>query len=200
MKRFTLARIWSPRTYSWLAKYYDRLAVLFSPAAGQQEVLSELETGCILDAGCGTGSLLELASQRGLECFGLDSSPGMLAETRRKLPEARLVLGSFYEMPFASGSFDYVVETNALGGVHLDARLALSEMLRVCRNGGEVRLADYAAPPEMTWFRRVLISLGAIIGDYPVDFKAIFATLGYPARVRFLGGYDLYQSFTVRKE
>lgn len=200
MKRFTLAWIWTPRTYSWLARFYDRLSVIFSPAAGHQQVLSELENGCILDAGCGTGSLLEIASQRGLECYGLDSSPGMLAEARSKLPEARLVLGSFYEIPFASGSFDYVVETNALGGVHLDARQAISEMLRVCRIGGEVRLADYAAPPEMTWFRRVLISLGAIIGDYPVDFKAIFATLGYPAQVRPLGGYDLYQSFTVRKE
>ena len=34
MRRFTLARIWTPKTYDRLSRFYDRLDWLFSPATG----------------------------------------------------------------------------------------------------------------------------------------------------------------------
>ena len=193
MKRLSLARIWTPGTYNWLARYYDRLSVIFSPEIGHQTILGGIGPGSILDVGCGTGSLLELANRQGMECYGLDTSPGMLAQARSKVPDAHLLLGSFYEIPFSADSFDTVVETNALGGVHLDAGQGISEMLRVCKAGGEVRLVDYAIPPKMTWGHRLLIWIGSIIGDYPVDFRAIFQSHGLNPQGRTLGGYGMYQ-------
>ena len=73
MKRPSLASIWTPRTYNWLARYYDRLSIIFSPEIGHQAILEDIDPGSILDAGCGTGSLLELANRQGMECYCMDA-------------------------------------------------------------------------------------------------------------------------------
>lgn len=44
-----------------------------------------------LDLCCGCGSLLELLRQHGCAAVGVDRSPAMLAEARRRVPGARLV-------------------------------------------------------------------------------------------------------------
>lgn len=201
MKRLTLAGIWTPATYDRLSKYYDALTGLLFPSVegAQETVLRGLSAGSILDVGCGTGTLLSVAHAYDLECHGLDTSVGMLQQARSKIPEAALTRGSYYQMPFPDECFDYVVETNALGGVAIDVPSALSEMLRVCMAGGEVRIVDYAPPPKETWTHRLLRGLGILIGDEPQDFGGIFCELGCEAEVEPLGGHGMYQFFRVEK-
>ena len=88
MRRFSIAGIWMPKTYDWLAKYYDRLSILFSPNIGHQELSKELNPGRILDVGCGTGTLLARADKNGMTCFGLDMSSGMLNQACSKVRNA----------------------------------------------------------------------------------------------------------------
>jgi SAM-dependent methyltransferase len=53
----------------------------------------------LLDAGCGSGLLLELAAARGAIVTGLDVSPGLLAAGRDRVPDAELWLGDLQELP-----------------------------------------------------------------------------------------------------
>lgn len=201
MRRFSLASIWTPKTYDKLSRYYDRLDWLFSPATGDSHsvVLKGMGPGSILDVGCGTGILLARAREIGLTCYGLDTSVGMLTQTQAKVEDAELVRASFYQIPYPDEQFDYVVETNAVSGVHIDPRQVLAEMLRVCKVGGQVRLADYCEPSRDLWWHRPLRALGILIGDYPYNYKALFRELGYESSAEVLGGAGMYQMFTVRK-
>lgn len=201
MRRLSLARIWTPRFYDRLARYYDRLKWLVSPLGekAQRRVVRDLHSGLILDVGCGTGTLLTLAHANGLKCFGIDTSSGMLGRARAKVPAAEYHRASYYSIPYAGGCFDLVVETYALGGVEIDAKKALSEMLRVCKSGGQVRIADYAAPLGETWSQRLLRQAAILAGDMPHDYGRMFRELGYEPEVEILGGNDMYQFFCVEK-
>jgi ubiquinone/menaquinone biosynthesis C-methylase UbiE len=188
--------------YTWLSRSYDSLASLFAPGGveAQQRLVGDIERGSILDIGCGTGTLLALARSRGLDCYGLDNSTGMLHRTREKVPSATLILSSFYDIPYPDNAFDYVVETHALSGVDIDAYRGLSEMVRVCKIGGELRIADYAVPPVETNRTRLLTRLGMIIGDYPINYAQFFRSKGYHPRVEILGSYDMYQYISMVKD
>ena len=201
MKRLTLAGIWTPATYDRLSRYYDSLASLLFPSVEgtRERALRGLSAGSILDVGCGTGTLLAAAHAHGLACHGLDTSAGMLRQASAKNPDAALTRGSYYQLPFPDDCFDYVVETNALGGVGIDVSVALTEMLRVCRVGGEVRIVDYAPAPKETWTHRLLRGLGILIGDEPQDFRGIFCQLGCEAEGEVLGAHGMYQFFRVEK-
>lgn len=193
MKHLSLSGIWTPRTYNWLAKYYDKVSFLFSPEISHKVILEDLKEGLLLDVGCGTGRLLSLAAEIGMASYGLDTSSGMLNEARAKMDITYLTLSSFYQIPFPDNHFDYVVETNALGGVEIDCTRALSEMLRVCKNDGEVRLVDYVLPNEISWKNKLLINAGMIIGDTPVDFTSILQELGCKTEITIIGGAGMYQ-------
>jgi ubiquinone/menaquinone biosynthesis C-methylase UbiE len=201
MKRFSLARIWTPRLYDLVAGQYDRFFKLLFPMAeeGYRRVLDGLDSGSIMDAACGTGTLLAMAQARGMHCYGIDNSPAMLDRARAKVPQGEFALASFYDIPYLDGSFDYVVETNAVSGVRIDARQVLSEMIRVCKPGGEVRIGDWGKPATETWKNRLLVELGILIGDFPHDYVLLFRDLGYEPAVEVLGADGIYQFVSVRK-
>ena len=93
----------------------------------------------ILDVGAGTGLLgAELAEAGFTRLDGLDLSPGMLAEARRKgvygdLREGRL--GD--ELAYESGGYDGVVASGVLTTGHAPAG-SMDELVRITRRGGHV--------------------------------------------------------------
>jgi ubiquinone/menaquinone biosynthesis C-methylase UbiE len=199
-KPSTLIR-WTPSLYNRISKFYDLVATLLFPIGkrGHLRILDGISKGCILDVACGTGSLLKLASLRGLSCYGLDTSAGMLSIAKRKVPEAMLRMGSFYEMPFPDKSFDYVVETNAVSGVEIDVGQVIGEMIRVCKCGGEIRIADYTKSPRPTILNRMLERVLIFVGDFAYDYVKIFRDLGYQAEVEQLGWNGMYQFIRIQK-
>ena len=192
---------WSPKRYDRLSKNYDRYAAWFFPIGdlGREKVLEGLRTGAVLDVACGTGTLLEKAHQVGLNCFGIDTSWGMLWESKKKVPEANLVQASFYALPFIRDSFDFVVETNAVSGADIEAEAVLSEMLRVCKDQGEVRMGDYGKSSQKGFWYSLLEKIGILFGDYPHDYPALFKSLGYPVEVEDLGWGGLYKYIRAEK-
>lgn len=192
---------WTPEFYDKLSKYYDQLFKLtFSIGIkGQARVLEGIKPGSLLDVACGTGTLLGSAYAAGMKCFGNDTSPGMMEQARMKVPEAHLELGSFYELPFTDEQFDYVVETNAVSGVDIDFEKVVDEMLRVCKDGGEVRIGDYAKAAQQSTWGRWMERIGMLIGDYPHDYAAYFTRLGYQPDVEILGWSGMYQYIRVLK-
>jgi ubiquinone/menaquinone biosynthesis C-methylase UbiE len=201
MFRLSLARIWTPGFYNRIARFYDRIAGLIAPEGkvAQRKMVDDLMDGTLLDVGCGTGTLLAMAGKRGLKTFGIDTSSGMLVQARDKASDTRLLQASFYQLPFPDNCFDNVVESNALSGVDITTERALEEMLRVCKQGGQVRLADYAKPPKRSWRHKLFEWAGIAVGDYPYDYKQLFGKLGYQAQIEVIGGHGMYQLITIKK-
>ncbi len=55
------------------------------------------------DAGCGPGHLTALLRDLGLDAFGVDLSPGMVAHARRAHPALRFAVARMEELPVADG-------------------------------------------------------------------------------------------------
>lgn len=63
----------------------------------------------ILDLGCGTGTLTLLLHECGYRTVGLDRSPGMLSQARRKFPQSSLLQADASDPPLAPRTFDVVL-------------------------------------------------------------------------------------------
>jgi ubiquinone/menaquinone biosynthesis C-methylase UbiE len=186
--------------YKKLGRFYDALFGLDSRyVKGHEKVLEGLQSCSILDVGCGTGTLLALAKKKAMECHGIDLSQGMLDCARKKVPDANLRVGDFENIPYNDNTFDYVVATNAIGSVKVNPSQVLAEMIRVCKPGGEIRLADYAEPQRRSLLQKVIILLFRLLGDTPYDYRGILETLGYESYTESLGFLDTYQYLRVRK-
>ena len=102
----------------------------------------------ILDAGCGTGAVVERIASRHL-VTGLDFSPLALQFTRRRV-SVNLARGSVAGLPFKSGTFGAVVSLDVIS--HVDAGPAadsMAELARVLRPGGLLILNV----PAFAWMR-----------------------------------------------
>jgi ubiquinone/menaquinone biosynthesis C-methylase UbiE len=193
-------RVWTPRTYDGLAKFYDLFMRVLFPAGekGRERIVERLSAGSVLDVACGTGTLLAMAHGKGLDCYGIDNSQGMLNQAKSKVPSAELKRASFYEIPYPDGRFDYVVATNALSGTCIDAKRVLTEMTRVCKSGGGVYIAEWPKAETETLIERFTVWLAGLNDDAPKDYQAIFAGLGYEPEVEVLG--KRYHIFGITKQ
>src|SRR5471032_2151332 len=106
----------------------------------------------LLDAGTGTGRMLELLAPHAKRAVGIDVSPEMLAIARdrlarEKLSQVQVRLGDIYRLPFAAGNretgFDTVLFHQVLHYLD-DPGAAVSEAARVMRPGGRLAIADFA--------------------------------------------------------
>jgi ubiquinone/menaquinone biosynthesis C-methylase UbiE len=101
----------------------------------------------VLDAGCGTGLLLEqeaLAVGVDGRAEGLDYSDDMLARARARcadLPQVGLHQGSVESLPFDAASFDALSCTQCLLYVD-DLDRALAEFYRVLKPGGRIAVLE----------------------------------------------------------
>ncbi len=97
----------------------------------------------VLDLGCGPGRDIEHLAQLGCWGVGLDSSPGMLVEARRRFPTVPFVLADLRSVPLASGTLDGVWACASL--LHLprcQLPIALTQIARLLqRPGGVLYLA-----------------------------------------------------------
>lgn len=97
------------------------------------ELLPDVRSLTVLDAGCGTGRYLRLCANRGANVVGLDLSAPMLWYARDISP--RIVCGGLCDVPLRSGSVEVIVCGLALGDLE-DLAAAIGELARVMRAGG----------------------------------------------------------------
>ena len=89
----------------------------------------------VLDLGCGEG-MLALLKRKDVYLAGVDFAPELVGLARRNGYDAALT-GEVTKLPFATGSFDYVVSIDVLGHIPFDEKDALlSEVHRVLKPGG----------------------------------------------------------------
>jgi SAM-dependent methyltransferase len=72
-----------------------------------------------LDVGCGEGRFCRMLAKRGINATGLEPTPELVREARRRDPSGTYVEGFAEKLPFADHTFDLVVSymrSVALGG------------------------------------------------------------------------------------
>ena len=106
-----------------------------------QAMAEAIEPGdALLEIACGTGLMTASAARSAARVVGLDISPNMIAEARRRKKERRLdnaefYVGDGYNTAHKDGSFDAVLCFRVLNVVEEPVSL-LREAHRVLRNGG----------------------------------------------------------------
>jgi demethylmenaquinone methyltransferase/2-methoxy-6-polyprenyl-1,4-benzoquinol methylase len=144
----------SARTlFAPLGPTYDRYAALLSfgqDPRWRRFLVSRVDVGpehTVLDVATGTGAVArELLERKRCAVVGLDQSPEMLAEARRRLPKTvQLVEGTAERLPFPDGSFDALTFTYLLRYV-ADPGATLRELVRVVRRGGTIAGLEFAVP------------------------------------------------------
>jgi len=191
----------APRTelarglFAPLGPTYDRYANLLSfgqDPRWRRFLVSRLEVGpadTVVDLACGTAAVtLELVRQTGCAVVGVDQSPEMLAEARRRLLLAaetrrvQLVEASAAELPFEDGTFDGLTAAYLLRYLD-DLPAGLAELGRVLRPGATAALLDFGVPPAP--LPRGAWNLWVDVG-LPLLGRAI--SPGWHEVGRFLGG------------
>jgi SAM-dependent methyltransferase len=103
----------------------------------------------VLDVGCGTGTLLLLASKchRDATFIGIDPDLRIVRRARRKVPAATFELASAAALPFDADSFDRVLSTLTFHHLTREEKLVtMREIFRVLRPNGQFHLGDFGKP------------------------------------------------------
>lgn len=130
----------------------------------------------LLDAGCGSGLALELATKRGVAPTGLDASEGLLSVARERVGGADLHQGDLEALPFADATFDAVTAFNSVQFA-ADPVGAVAQLARVAKPGAPVAITTWA-PPERCEMGAVLGALAAVLPPPPPGAGGPFALSG----------------------
>jgi SAM-dependent methyltransferase len=108
---------------------------------------ADLQAGWrVLDVATGSGNAAIAAARRGCEVVGVDYVPALLKRGRVRAEAEHLDVefldGDAEDLPFPDASFDAVI---SIYGVMFapDHQKAASELVRVCRPGGRIALANW---------------------------------------------------------
>lgn len=140
--------------YRYIAPVYDFLLEPFlSSIRGEVcRVALSYRFNRILDLCCGTGRQAILLNDLGFDVTGVDISPAMLQEARRKSKGSIM----FFEedasnLHFADGVFDCIILSFALHEKDIEVRNRIVlEAKRVSRKGGKILIVDYMPSHDFT--------------------------------------------------
>ncbi len=136
------------------AAEWERIRALHVPEDDVEKAVVSLvgDADAVLDAGTGSGRMLEVLAPHIKRGVGLDIGPEMLAIARDRLARANATncqvrLGDVYRLPLPDGrvgaGFDVVILHQILHFLD-DPQSALREAARVLKPGGRVLIVDFA--------------------------------------------------------
>ena len=143
---------------------WERIRALHAPEKDVEAAIARHLTAHkienFLDAGTGTGRMLELIAPHATRAVGIDVSPDMLSIARDRLlrgnlQNAQVRLADTYRLPFPNGSagagFDVVLFHQVLHYLD-DPGTAVAEAARVMAPGARLLIADFA-PHKLEFLR-----------------------------------------------
>jgi ubiquinone/menaquinone biosynthesis C-methylase UbiE len=145
------------------APHWERIRSLHVPEQDVEAAIVRLlgrdRLDSVLDAGTGTGRMLELLSPYIKRGVGIDASAEMLSIARDRLGRAgafncQVRRGDVYRLPFGDGAangFDAVLFHQVLHFLD-DPQAALREAIRVLKPGGRILIVDFA-PHQLEFLR-----------------------------------------------
>ena len=132
---------------TWSSGDYGRIAWITVPLADALCEAADLRPGSsVLDVATGTGHVALAAARRFCAVTGIDYVATLLEEARARAGAEHLQVefreADAEQLPYPNASFDYVL--SAIGVMFTaDHQQAANELLRVCRRGGVVGLANW---------------------------------------------------------
>jgi SAM-dependent methyltransferase len=137
-----LKATWEDGNYDFFSRFMEAAAVEFVDRVGITPGTS------VLDVACGSGQVALIAARRGARATGVDIAANSIAAARGRATseglEATFDEGDAEALPYADGSFDLVVSIyGAMFAPQPD--LVAAELLRVCRQGGRIAMANWTA-------------------------------------------------------
>ncbi len=136
-------RGWGARATEW--------AYLFEPYArpANELLLDELGVGRgtrVLDIACGSGLASQAAARRGAAVSGLDAAGGLIDIARARTPGGDFHVGTMFDLPFDTATFDVVTSFN---GIWNGCDDALREAHRVLEPHGRIGLTFWGSYERM---------------------------------------------------
>jgi SAM-dependent methyltransferase len=131
----------------WASGAYSRIAQLVEPMGCDLVDVAAVGPGMrVLDVATGTGNVAIPAALAGAEVTALDLTASLLAVGRSRAAAAGVqvewIEGDAEDLPFPTGSFDLVL--SAIGAIFApDHARTAAELVRVCRPGGTIALANW---------------------------------------------------------
>jgi SAM-dependent methyltransferase len=142
-----------------IIEQFSRQAVAFAAMPGHSDAMQLLieMSGVsgedqVLDVACGPGLVACAFAVQARQVTGIDITPGMIEQAQRLQGEQQLEnltwqVGNVLPLPFSEASFSIVLTRYSLHHF-LNPGAVLAEMVRVCRPGGRVLVADVVLLPE----------------------------------------------------
>lgn len=133
----------------WSSGDYAKIAWITGPLATELYAAADVSPGArVLDVACGTGHVAIEAARRFCDVVGIDYIPGLVEVAERRAAAEGLAVdfhvADAERLPFDDDSFDAVL--SAIGVMFTaDHDQAAAEMVRVCRPGGRVAVANWTA-------------------------------------------------------
>ncbi len=145
--RIDLAAVKLRQQAAWAAGDYSVVGATLVIVAEQLCETVDLRAGQhVLDVATGSGITAIAAARRFCEVTGLDYVPALLDQARERATVEHLHVafqeGDAENMPFPDASFDAVLSTFGVMFTPNQERAA-RELLRVCRPGGKIGLANW---------------------------------------------------------
>ena len=138
------ARLDNKTYYDEFSNWYER-----ERGRGYHALIDALELGIaapeidgrrVLEAGCGTGLILDKLARHASQAIGADLSAGMVEKARAR--GLTVVQASVTDLPFPEASFDVVCSFKVLAHVR-PIQAAIAELVRVTRPQGRLLLEFY---------------------------------------------------------
>jgi demethylmenaquinone methyltransferase/2-methoxy-6-polyprenyl-1,4-benzoquinol methylase len=125
----------------------------------------------ILDVCSGTGTSTAALAKRGSTVVGVDFSPEMVTEARKRHKNLEFIQADAAKLPFGDDEFDVATVSFGLRNVQ-DPKAVLAELYRVLKPGGRLVICEFSKPPVaifragyrayLKWFMPVL---GGVVGS-----------------------------------
>jgi ubiquinone/menaquinone biosynthesis C-methylase UbiE len=161
----------------WAAGDLDAIAQLTWDVGAAVAAAVPIEAGMkVLDAGTGSGSAAIAAARAGGDVVGLDLVAEHFEAGRRRAADAGVELqwveGDVQALPYDDESFDRVL--SAFGSIAAsDPDAAALELVRVCREGGEIVMANWcpeSLPGRLTTMLREHLPAEALTSTDPNEW------------------------------
>jgi ubiquinone/menaquinone biosynthesis C-methylase UbiE len=132
---------------TWASGDFDRVAATITITGELLCEAVDIHPGQkVLDVATGSGNTAIAAARRFADAVGVDYVPSLLDRARERAASERLNIafseGDAENIPFPDASFDVVLST--FGSMFApDQEKAASELLRVCKPGGKIGMANW---------------------------------------------------------
>jgi ubiquinone/menaquinone biosynthesis C-methylase UbiE len=142
-----------------IIEQFSKQAIPFTKLAGHFDSMQLLvdmsKAGAednVLDVACGPGLVACEFARHCAHVTGVDITPKMIKQAKISQSEKRLGnmswdIGEAYPLPYEDDTFSLVITRYSFHHFH-DVRQALAEMMRVCKPGGRVLVADVGIAPD----------------------------------------------------